>query len=742
MTMKVALFVHCFFPTHFYGTETYTLQLAKRLRESGIDAHVVTAIFPGEKAQQSFVERYEVEGVPVISFDKNVLPNTRIKDTYYHDVMRAPLRELLAETRPDVIHVTHLVNHSAVLLEVAAELGIPCVATFTDFFGFCYNNKLEGADGNLCAGPSPSRRNCMACYLKAVAGQPALSKPMQWATRLGANRWGALALDKGRKLNRYRHGEVDGLVEDLRLRPDILAACYDHYHAAIAPTRFLETAYRRNGFTKPMVRSWFGVDFDRSPKAARPAGAKPVFGFIGQLAPHKGTDLLIEAFNRLPAGSAALHIYGPSDQDPVFMARLNALGPNSDVRFLGTFAKERTRAILDTLDVLVIPSRWYENSPLVLLNALASHTPVLVSDVEGMTEFVNHGVNGFAFERGNVVALEAALRRFVDDPTLATRLGEKTHFERDTRAMANDVISLYRRIRPGVLEARLPRDYALGCRMPLAQWIQLNRIDVFDDPSMLQHVSPFPPRDLMQNVSGLVSDRDFASHGADFFIALSEASPKQLSEYRSILDFGCGCGRLARYFKGHPFQVSGCDIDHRHVDWIAQSLDFMSARLSSVRPPIPYADDEFEAVISISIFTHLNEHSQDEFLAELARVTAPGGHVFLTVHGERALERARTEPAIRSMIDVPDKPFAAAQADFAAGRHAFILQHGHLTTIDPKGVARGGKEKLVDSGFEYGITFIPEGYVHGHWARWFDIVDHRKGALQDFQDLIVLRPKR
>ncbi len=446
--MKIALFVHCFFPTHFYGTETYTLQLATRLREAGLDVFVVSAIFPGEPGQSTLVERYEVEGIPVLSFDKNVIPNTRIKDTYYQEAMRVPLRTLLLEEKPDLIHVTHLVNHTAVLLEVAKELGIPCVATFTDFFGFCYNNKLEGADGELCAGPSSSRRNCMACHLKAVAGQPAVTKPVQWAARVGANPLGALVLDKARKLNAYRHGEVDGLVEDLRQRPDILAACYAHYQAAIAPTRFLEQAYRRNGFTKPMTRSWFGVDFDRRPKTARTPENPVVFGFIGQLAPHKGTDLLIEAFNRLPAGRAELHIYGPADQDPAFMKRLEALAKGRAVSFLGTFEQHRTRAVLDTFDLLVIPSRWYENSPLVLLNALASHTPVLVSDVEGLTEFIEEGVNGYAFERGDVGSISACLRRFIDDPMLATRMSAVTSYERDTKATADDVIALYEQIAP------------------------------------------------------------------------------------------------------------------------------------------------------------------------------------------------------------------------------------------------------------------------------------------------------
>jgi len=446
--MKVALFVHCFFPAHFYGTETYTLQVAKGLRDAGIDVVVVTANFPGEPPLPAHVHYYDVEGIRVIAFDKNQIPNTRVKDTYYQEAMRAPLTDVLTREKPDLVHVTHLVNHTAVLLEVASSLSIPCVATFTDFFGFCYNNKLEGADGELCAGPSPSRRNCIACHLKAVAGQPKVARPLQWAARIGANPWGALVLDKARRLPAYRDGEVDGLVEDIRQRPDILAACYSHYQAAIAPTRFLEAAYRRNGFDRPMIRSWFGVDFDRSPKPRHSADKPIVFGFIGQLAPHKGTDLLIEAFNRLPAGAAELHIYGPADQDPVFMKRLESLGAGQDVRFLGTFAQHRTREILDSMDLLAIPSRWYENSPLVLLNALASHTPVLVSNVEGLTEFIEEGVDGLSFDRGSVSSIESCLRRFVDDPELAARMSANTNYVRDTRAMVEDVIAIYQHATP------------------------------------------------------------------------------------------------------------------------------------------------------------------------------------------------------------------------------------------------------------------------------------------------------
>lgn len=285
-------------------------------------------------------------------------------------------------------------------------------------------------------------------------------------------------------------------------------------------------------------------------------------------------------------------------------------------------------------------------------------------------------------------------------------------------------------------------DYSLGCRLPVEQWAHLNRTAAFEDPALRAHVSPFPPRALMQNTTGLSSEADFASHGADFWIALSRAAPKPLGEYDSILDFGCGCGRLARMFKGHPGRIAGCDIDHRHIEWCAAALDFMEAKLSSVRPPIPFADNAFEAVISISIFTHLNEDSQDQFLRELARVCRPDGLLFLTIHGSRALERAVAEPRIRAMLDMREDLFQAARKAFAAGRHAFILQQGHLTTVGNTTLKGLLTEKVISEPFEYGITFIPESYLHSHWTQWFELVDYRPGALHDFQDIVVLKPRK
>jgi glycosyltransferase involved in cell wall biosynthesis len=191
----------------------------------------------------------------------------------------------------------------------------------------------------------------------------------------------------------------------------------------------------------------FGVDLPRDPKPERSTSDPLVIGYIGQIAPHKGVDLLVDSFAALGSVSAELHIFGPEDQDPHYMAKIRRAADGRAVRFRGTFPKEKIAGVLEELDLLAIPSRWYENSPLVLLNALASHTPVLISDVAGMTEFVEHGMNGFIFERGDLADLSRTLREIVAAPDSVRAMSQTTEYPRTTRTMVEDVLPIYRKVR-------------------------------------------------------------------------------------------------------------------------------------------------------------------------------------------------------------------------------------------------------------------------------------------------------
>jgi glycosyltransferase involved in cell wall biosynthesis len=441
--MRIAIFVHCFFPEHFYGTETYTLNVATNLLELGHSVTVVAATFYGEPSREETISSYNYNGVDVLVIDKNTFPNRRVRDTYYQHEVGNSLRSVLARLQPDVIHVTHLINHTAILLDVAREMGIPTVATFTDFFGFCFTNKLEDAGGRLCKGPSRDRSNCIACYLKVAGTSHSFHPLVAWFRRRLPLGLFSRILVLASRLHLLSMKDLNRVVLDLQERPELLGKRYNRtYHTVIAPTSFLAKAYKFNGLTVPTRTHWFGVDIERTPKPPRLSGTPLRFGYIGQLAEHKGVDLLTEAFHHLQPCSAEIAIYGPLNQEPAYASRLRQqAGPQ--VQFRSTFPPEEMAAVMREIDVLVIPSRWYENSPLVLLYALATHTPVVVSRVEGLTEFLKEGVNGFSFERGSCSDLRRVLQRFISDPALAARMATTTNYARTTTAMVEELVTVY-----------------------------------------------------------------------------------------------------------------------------------------------------------------------------------------------------------------------------------------------------------------------------------------------------------
>ena len=128
------------------------------------------------------------------------------------------------------------------------------------------------------------------------------------------------------------------------------------------------------------------------------------------------------------------------------MASLRRLSSGRPVTFCGTFPKEDFARVLSEIDFLVIPSRWSENSPLVLLSALATHTPVVISDAPGMTEFVEPNTNGYIFAPGSTHALERVLQHIVDDRGPALAMTRTTEYSRTTRTMTLDTIGIYERV--------------------------------------------------------------------------------------------------------------------------------------------------------------------------------------------------------------------------------------------------------------------------------------------------------
>ncbi len=454
-------------------------------------------------------------------------------------------------------------------------------------------------------------------------------------------------------------------------------------------------------------------------------------GFIGQIAPHKGAHLILDALRRCGRDNLSLTIWGSESQAPAYAERLRAQAQALPVTFRGTVPRSELAGALGSIDYLVIPSTWYENSPLILLQALATHTPPIVSDVPGMTEFVEHGRNGFHFERGNVDSLVRVLQRVADDPELVDRLSAATSYDRVPADMAKDVAAMYadhglpwteQPVRPRV-PSPIGDPIDLGIEGPLEPWLHFNAISAFEPGGDPARVAPFAPAPLMRDTTGLTRAEDFASHGADIVRALAATTDRPLVSFRSWLDFGVGVGRLARMFKGFTGRYVGIDVDPRAIEWLRAHLPWVQAVRAVPGLNLPFPDAHFDMIVSVSVFSHMNEADQAFYLSELHRVAQPGAHIAITVHGERAIDRAMDDAAVLEILGIDRGDLVRARETLSSGTgFLFVRQSGHLTTEH----------------YEHGVTFVARRWIDAVWSKWYD-VQIVSGGIHDFQDVVVLR---
>lgn len=104
----------------------------------------------------------------------------------------------------------------------------------------------------------------------------------------------------------------------------------------------------------------------------------------------------------------------------------------------------------------------------------------------------------------------------------------------------------------------------------------------------------------------------------------------------SILDWGCGTGRIVRHLPaiaGNSNAYYGCDYNKEYIEWCSENLEEIEFKLNYLSPPLDYKSDFFNVVYGISIFTHLSEKMHYDWMKELTRVLNKNGILFLTTHG-------------------------------------------------------------------------------------------------------------
>jgi len=441
--MKVLLTVHQFFPDYRSGSEVLTLSVAKELQLRGHEVLVLTGHpVAGEELQQ--FDRYDYDGIAVRRFYYRASGDDEVRSEVESrgDNSRAKhyFMNICEDFQPDVVHIFHLDRLGSGLIEAAVELAIPVFMTPTDFWAVCPMGQLMLCDGRLCPGPNQSGGNCVKHVIemtqKNLVGDLVRRSPAFLWDWLASLEWGRLIphSPRAREVEGVKHWSAKHIA-----RLNIL-------NKIISPNRFMSEQLIRAGVSpRRITHCAFGIETRQVVRKSVRIRRQPFrLGYIGTLAPHKGCHVLIEAFHALPAGSAVLNIYGDMEDFPDYVHMLQTLASRCEnVHFCGTFPNSEICRVMEDIDVLTVPSLWYENTPLVIYSAQDARCPLVASDLPGLSEVIEHEVNGLLFDAGNVGALAETLLRLIRNPELIGQLSEQAQEPKSISGYVDELMGIW-----------------------------------------------------------------------------------------------------------------------------------------------------------------------------------------------------------------------------------------------------------------------------------------------------------
>lgn len=352
--MRVLLLSSLWPPNVLGGAELHAAALADRLADAGHDVGVVTYGSPGARVLAQIPARpYPLQEFATQPSTKRALMHLR--DVWNPSTARI-LDDAMRTFRPDVVHSHTVQGMSAVALVRPGRLGVPHVHTLHDYWLLCQRTAMVRRDGTACDTPC---RGCAA-------------------------------------ITTIRERQVRPHAPDLLLAVS-QAVAEEHARVpwATGRTRVLHNPVEPGPAVRP---------------ARTDAAAGPVFGYLGQLAPHKGVATLLEAFGRAGLPGARLLVGGRGP----FAGSVAAAG--GGVEALGWLDGAAKEQVLADIDCLVVPSEWRDPAPIVLNEARARGIPVIGTRMGGIPELIAPESEPLLVPPRDATALAGSLRAFAADP--------------------------------------------------------------------------------------------------------------------------------------------------------------------------------------------------------------------------------------------------------------------------------------------------------------------------------------
>ena len=367
--MKIGLISSLYPPYILGGAEIIVKKTAEWLVRKGHEVFVITTS-PDRKAFTETVRGvkvYRINPINVYTMYNHQRQLEILKPIWHGIDIWNPhsyiiVKSVLEKEKPDIVHVHNFKGLSLSVFSAVKRLNLPLMFTAHDYSLICPRANLLRRSGEICSDPSP--------LCKAYA-----------------------------KVQKFLVDSKSDLVT--------------------APSQFVIDKLREAGLFRNVrtIKLPLGIEInDKKPEK----GYETIeVLYVGNLSRHKGLHVLIKAFKELKFENVRLHVVGKGKDESEF--RMMA---KSDPRiiFHGFLPEKELLQLYRKVNIVVLPSIWYDNSPMVIYESLANGTPVIGSRIGGIPELIEEGINGYLFEAGNAYQLKKILEYLIENPAELRRL--------------------------------------------------------------------------------------------------------------------------------------------------------------------------------------------------------------------------------------------------------------------------------------------------------------------------------
>lgn len=369
------------------GAERYYFEFADVLKKKGHEIIPFSMSHP-ENFETPYAKYFvsEIEYNGRSKFKKIVQAPSSLFRMIYSLEAKKQVTNLIEQTKPDIAHL-HMIDHqiSPSILPVFKKYNIPVMQTVHQYKLVCPNYRFYNAKKN---------KICEKC-LDGKYYHPIFEKCHKDSSITGAML--ALEMTIHKKMKIYENN-------------------IDLFHV---PSTFMGEKLIQGGVDPSKVfQMFYTINLDEFPYQK---DFENYFVYFGRLSEEKGILTLLKAMKGISGTKLLILGSGPEEERLKKFAIENNL---LNVEFLGYKGKDDINEIIGKAKFVVVPSEWYDNSPLVIYESFALGTPVIGANLGGIPELVDHEINGLIFEAGNVDDLQDKIKKLTDNSKLASQFSQ------------------------------------------------------------------------------------------------------------------------------------------------------------------------------------------------------------------------------------------------------------------------------------------------------------------------------